>query len=318
MEEKSFPLLIFVYKGEGRLLIVPVIEHMYGYSIVSDKFYRLDEEADASQLGDIIEGASDYIKNCPLSTLTPKEREANAAWKKNTKYKSEISFWKNNHFAEIKIEKDGSYEIFSKMKSEKVKGSYKGIIKKLNLSKNATPDEIGKAVLDVLHASEEYYDGFKSAICEKIKEIQLIDTTEISFKVPSHFKWEDCADSGAAEIYQCYRYTTNDDEFAALYLGMASELDCDLAQQNIYKVWTEMYGPLDYFDVQNIQFGIFELRVEIKNISVHKISYFRKMSDDLLLESSMELHNPNKRKKLDENLTKEFEEFTASCKSEQL
>ena len=34
----SYPLLISIYKGEGRMLIVPLIDHIAGYSIDSDWF----------------------------------------------------------------------------------------------------------------------------------------------------------------------------------------------------------------------------------------------------------------------------------------
>lgn len=57
----SYPLLISLYKGEG------------------------------------VKSALDYIINSPLSSLTPKERKENAAWKKNTKYRSRVAFWENNH-----------------------------------------------------------------------------------------------------------------------------------------------------------------------------------------------------------------------------
>ena len=315
MEEKSFPLIIWIYKGEERLLFIPIIEHMYGYSIASDKFYRLDDIDSASKLGDIIIDAIDYIKNCPLSVLTPKEREANAAWKKNTKYKSKLSFWKNNHFAEVQISKNGDYKIYSMTKSEKEKGSYEDIIKKIDLSETATTNEIGTAVLEVLRASEKYYEDFKPSSRGKNKEIELMDTTRLTFKVPSEPEWKDCADSGAVEIYQCYRYITKaEEEVSVLYLGIASELDCNLSPQNIQKTWLEMYGASEYFDVQEIPNGIFSRRAEIKNNNMHKISYFKQMEDDLLLECSVELYQPNKRKKLDEILTKEFEEFSATCK----
>ena len=39
-----------------------------------------------------------------------------------------------------------------------------------------------------------------------------------------------------------------------------------------------------------------------------------KMEDDLLLECGMEVYIPNKRKKLDEKLTKIFVEFSLNCK----
>ena len=34
------------------------------------------------------------LVNSPLSSLTPNERKENAAWKKNTKYRSRVSFGK--------------------------------------------------------------------------------------------------------------------------------------------------------------------------------------------------------------------------------
>ena len=46
------------------------------------------------------------LVNSPLSSLTPNERKENAAWKKNTKYRSRVSFWKNNHYVRVKITED--------------------------------------------------------------------------------------------------------------------------------------------------------------------------------------------------------------------
>ena len=37
----SYPLLISIYKGEGRMLIVPLIDHIAGYSIDTDWFINL-------------------------------------------------------------------------------------------------------------------------------------------------------------------------------------------------------------------------------------------------------------------------------------
>ena len=39
----SYPLLISIYKGEGRMLIVPLIDHVAGYSIDSDWFINLSD-----------------------------------------------------------------------------------------------------------------------------------------------------------------------------------------------------------------------------------------------------------------------------------
>ena len=51
------------------------------------------------------------LVNSPLSSLTPNERKENAAWKKNTKYRSRVAFWKNNHYVRVKITEDNQYII---------------------------------------------------------------------------------------------------------------------------------------------------------------------------------------------------------------
>jgi len=85
----SYPLLISIYKGEGRMLIVPLIDHIAGYSIDSDWFISLSDLDNAVSVGKGVKSALDYIRNSPLSSLTPNERKENAAWKKNTKYRSQ-------------------------------------------------------------------------------------------------------------------------------------------------------------------------------------------------------------------------------------
>ena len=71
------------------------------------------------------------------------------------------------------------------------------------------------------------------------------------------------------------------------------------------------YGKAEFFEVQ---YGVFKLRVEMRNKATHKISYLLQMEEDLLLECGMDVHQPNRRKKLDENLSALFEEFTLECK----
>lgn len=104
----SYPLLISIYKGEGRMLIVPLIDHIAGYSIDSDWFINLSDLDNAVSVGEGVKSALDYIRNSPLSSLTPNERKENAAWKKNTKYRSRVAFWKNNHYVRVKITEDST------------------------------------------------------------------------------------------------------------------------------------------------------------------------------------------------------------------
>ena len=161
--KKSYPMIIWVYKGEGRILFVPVIDHIAGYSIASDNFYIVEETDNVDIIGNTILDAIIYIKEAPLSMLTPKEREDKAAWKRSTSYKSKLSFWKNNHFAQISINIDGEYNIYSMTRSLDRRGEYEDIIKEIYLSNNASVREIGSALQDVLSASEKYYTNKKYA-----------------------------------------------------------------------------------------------------------------------------------------------------------
>lgn len=312
----SYPLLLSLYKGEGHILIVPLIDHIVGYSIDAEWYENVSDTDNASEVGNSVLRAVDYIRNSPLSSLTPKEREETAAWKKNTRYKSKVTFWKNYHYVRIKITEDSQYIIHSMKKSEKRQGAYTEIIKEVVLPIEASAEEIGESVIDTFVASEKFYGNSIVHKIESKKEIMLLDGNRITVELPWNDKWTDFQDGGSAEIYQSYCYIPQEgaDSSAEIFLGIASELDCCLEQHHIYEVWTEMHGSSDYFDVQSVQCGIFSLRAELKNKDVHKISYFMQMEDDLLLECSMELHQPNRRKKLDDKLNKEFEEFSANCK----
>ena len=59
----SYPLLISIYKGEGRMLIVPLIDHIAGYSIDSDWFINLSDLDNAVSVGEGVKSALDYIRN---------------------------------------------------------------------------------------------------------------------------------------------------------------------------------------------------------------------------------------------------------------
>ena len=48
----------------------------------------------------------------------------NDFWKKGSKYKGYITFWKHNFLAYVKLFEDGSYEIYSTKKFREKKGGY--------------------------------------------------------------------------------------------------------------------------------------------------------------------------------------------------
>lgn len=189
--KETYPMALRVYKGEGRILIVPVVHHVYGYSVVSDQYYNIEEDVSVAQLGETIQTAIRFVMNSHLSTATPKERDENAAWKKNTKYKSEISFWKNNHFARVHYDEEGQYHIYSLKRSGRRKGAYEDRICQEDLPCNSSAEEIGAAVLEVLRASESYYKKYKASAKEPHREIELAGGTKLIFNEPSGTEWED-------------------------------------------------------------------------------------------------------------------------------
>ena len=100
MSVHSYPLLVSLYKGEGRILIVPIIDHVAGYSVQADWYENIPDTANAREIGECVLRAVEYIGNSPLSSANPKEREANAAWKKNSRYKSK-SYYVEGGFSHL-------------------------------------------------------------------------------------------------------------------------------------------------------------------------------------------------------------------------
>lgn len=311
----SYPLLLSMYKGENRILIIPLIDHVAGYSIDSDWFVNISDNESAISIGEGLIRAVEYIKSSPLSSLTPKERDESAAWRKNTKYKSKVTFWKNNHYVRVKITEDSQYIVHSMKKSEKRQGTYDEVVKETIIPSTATAEELGKAVIDVFQAVEEYEQGQPVYDLYPTKSIELLDNSTLTIKPPRDGHFEDGEDGGATEIYQCYCYLPQEgaESSAEFFLSIASELDCSLEFAHVKKVWEELNGKSEFFEIQESEFGIFKVRAEMQNKGIHKISYFLQQDEDLLLECSMEVHQPNRKKKLDEKLVKLFDEFVLSC-----
>ena len=306
------------FKGEGRILIIPEIRHIGGFSVNSHETTIINQVDDPIIIGNAIIKTMKFIKKCPPSTSTPNERNSNPVWKENSKYKSEKSFTKNNYRIHFMKKDDGSYIIDSEKKSDSYWRGYNGSIKKITLTKKTTAEEIGKAIIDVFKAAEDYYkeNPFNDDKVYQIQTIELLNGSNMIVQEPKDEHFINSQDYGSAEIYQGYSYMTgeNEESSAEFFIGIASELDCNLDIENVKNIWEEQNGRADFFEFKNVNFGIFNIRAEFKNKKVHKTSYLLQMEEDLLLECSMEVYMPNRRKKLDEKLIKIFDEFSLSCK----
>ena len=314
MSVQTYPFLINIYKGERRILIIPVIKHETGFSVDAEWYANISKTDDCVEVGKGVVNAVNIIKESPLSHVNLRDDE-NDAWRKNTKYKNWLSFVKNNECTRVRVLEDGQYKIYSLIKSRNTKGAYSDIAKEIVLPKDSTEEEVGKAVIDVFKALDEYY-GNESEIGKTAKVIELLDNAKLTITPPKDTHFTDNDDSGAAEIYQCYSYSTSENAEPAgeFFLGIAPELDCDLKPENVRSSWEDYYGKADFFEMKEANYGIFKYRVEMRNKESHKISYILQQEKDLLLECGMEVHTPNRRKKTDEKLEAIFAEFTLSCK----
>ena len=91
MSLQSYPWTVRIYKGEGRFLIVEEVEHRAGYNTYSDKITIVSEAEDnlVTKLGNEALLGLKSIGDSPLYIGKP-----NDFWKKGSKYKGYITFWR--------------------------------------------------------------------------------------------------------------------------------------------------------------------------------------------------------------------------------
>ena len=178
------------------------------------------------------------------------------------------------------------------------------------------PEKLGKMVLEAFERHQQLTDAAAGNKFPK-KQLTLLDETMLEVQMPRDKHFSDSEDMGVGELYQVYEYfpkEDSEDAQAQFFLGIGAELDCDLSEEHILVAWEKYHGKAEFFEVQEVKHGIYSLRAELRNKNVHKVSYFMPQNETLLLECSMELFQPGKRKKLDEKLAALFEEFAEKCR----
>ncbi len=302
-------MYIKVYKGEGRILVIPVID-------VKDAqwFVRMPDMAGSLEIGQAVLDALNIIKKA-VSEGYQWDRNVVPAWQANSKYKGWVSFWKHNHFAHINISEDGQYNIYMQRRSERIPGNFEEYLKDIFLAADATAEEIGNAVMEAFEASEVYYREHKDTESWRKQQVELLNGTTLNLVCPRNSHFEDYEDCDVAEIHQCYAYLSEEgaEPSAEFFVGIAPELDCNLDEANVRAAWERVYGKADSFHMETVDYGIFKFRAEMRSRKIHKTSYFLQIDELELLECGMHVYQPNRRKKTDEKLAKQFEKFAADC-----
>ena len=109
---------VSIYKGEKRFLIIPEIRHIGGFSVESQWYKILPLSTEYEVLGECIGEAIKHAMYSEPSAMTPIERKENATWKNGSKYKSWLSFWKNNLLARVDYSIEKGYNIYPELFTE--------------------------------------------------------------------------------------------------------------------------------------------------------------------------------------------------------
>ena len=310
----EWPLLINIYRGEKRMLIIPVVTHVSGMLEDSDWFVSLPEDCSALEIGRAVIEAIRVIKEDKAPDFN--RMQHTYSWQINTKYRSWYLFWKNNDNVRVRIYENGEVQIYSMVKSSTVRCVNSDIAKKLVYTyETMTAEEYGQAVLEVFAALDERKKQSKPNPYPP-KELTLLDESRLTITPPKNSHFEDTGDMGAMECYQSYSYIPKegDEASAIFYLTIAPEIDCDLSTDNVRACWEEIYGAADMFEMKEESKGIYTHQAIMKNKEQYRKSYFLQMEEDLILECGMTVYMPNRRKKLCEKMETLFEEFAAGCK----
>ena len=309
-KEKKFPWSISVFKGENQLIVVPYITTIAWYSTAMARYRILDENESPEIIGKAILDSFEHISRSPVDARTPAERDEDS-YRKETKCKSYKAFNKKYMCVDVNMREQGEYSVSASINSFDNNG-YCDIegVKSVKLPNTASAVDIGNAVINAFKIIEEYKKSQKPDPYPPI-EIELLSDQKVEIHPPRDRHFTDMQDGSAAEIYRLYEYSPKEgaEPSANFYLGIAAELDCDLSEDNIRKAWEELHGKAELFEVKSVKHGIWGLRAEMRNKSVHRISYLLQIDESELLDCTMELHKPNTRKKLDEKLSVMFEEF---------
>lgn len=186
----------------------------------------------------------------------------------------------------------------------------------LEFDSSILPEELGRMTLEAFERCQKLRDAANGNKFPK-KKLTLLDESILEVQMPKDKHFSDSEDMGSGELYQVYEYFSKEDaedSQAQFFLGIGAELKCDLSKENILAAWENYHGKAQFFEVQEVSHGIYSLRAELRNKNMHKISYFMPQSKNLMLECSMEVFQPGKRKKLDEKIVPLFEIFAKECK----
>lgn len=313
----SYPYLIRIYKGEGKLVVVPLITTVGWVSAEMDWFLQISLASDAETIGASVLKAIEHIQVSPVDARTNQERDEDALYRKVSTCKTYKNFEKKFYYCTVRYNEDGTYRV-SQVRPTKRRGNGNYDFTPIDLQPSANAREIGDALLRSFVELEDYLKIKSEKVELPRTSFELLSDNHISFVAPPEDVYTDEQDFHAAEIYQGYSYYKKgkDDSVADMYFACASELDCDTTPEHIQRVYESYDGSASSFVCEEAEHPVFEQRIEMKTASVHRIVYVKRISECELLSCELVIKVRLAGQRLHDKIVKDFEAMVSSCRAE--
>lgn len=308
---------IAVFRDEQNIIIITynkVLDSILYF--MTDWTVVVPRGSDFKRIGEAVLDTFKYISDLkPVETNQSKGEP----WKKHSKYKSWKKFLLNTAEISISITDDNEYFIFITHRLELGRRMDKIDItmdKDIKLPLDVGAEEMGRAVVEILDAADAIYNSGMEIDAYPETELEMDNGAVLIYRTPEDDKFNDEGDCHAAEVYQAYSYVANDysEPKAWFSLSPAAYFDAMPTEKELIELWEEQYESAEGLELAEENMGMFTLRAEMHNKKYYKLSYFADLGDEFLLECSMEVEEPNRRKKMLEKLKSLFVRFVKSCK----
>lgn len=312
--QKNMPYHIHIYKGEGQVLIVPLITAACGLSVEMARYWRVPADSSAKELGRCIFEALGYIKNRPVDARTTNERKNDAVMRCATKCKNYKTFYKKYFFDIFTYHEDGSYTLAADGHNE-IEFVYDRRVHRKDFPPDTSPEQIGQTLLQQFADMEEFYRARKKQKPARARTtIETLSGSKLSFEAPKDGHYVDEEDYGAAEVYQGYSYRKESEEEAVadMYFSIAAELDCDLSPENVSQVYKKLYGADVLIDRKDVDHPVFEKCIEVTSTQIHHVVYVRQVDEAELLACELVVKLKPAGKRIYNKVLKDFESLLAS------
>ena len=315
-KEVTYPYDVNLYKGESKIIVVPLITSL-GWLSTEMAWHKIINELNNEYIiGNAIFEAFDYIKERWVDARNALEKKEDSVRIKETNCKSYKAFNKKYLLCGVILEKNGKLTISP---TEKLDGNngYGGTDEGLvYLSINNSPEEIGNAVINCFKMMEEAEESKKTGKKKRTSVIETLSDDKISFELPDLNRYEDEQDFHSAEIYQGYSfsYQNADEPAARFYFSIAPELDNELNKDAVLNAFEEEYEETSDITYKELTDSFYECYADIISDNYRKIAYIRRMDEDELFSCELIIETKSLRTATLIKLIRDFDNMANSCK----